>query len=181
MYKYNHYGNFKRWHWDALDDDDLVVKLSTPREHTWGSSGSKDPWIQWIWSTHSAEEERLLAAMHISYVKYRKEYPPLAPLPHFVHTDMIFNMIVPALIIRYVEKPGHNGPLSTLEPALLIEDHARCKSRSDGEDEDLLSRHSSRVKFTDLTLLWFIALWLFLKGLHYTRKFHGYCLLQVRI
>ena len=38
-------------------------------------------------------------------------------------------------------------------PALLVEDHARCKSRTDSEDEDLLSRHSSRVKFTDLTLL----------------------------
>ena len=66
-------------------------------------------------------------------------------------------------------------------PALLVEDHARCKSRTDSEDEDLLYRHSSRVKFTDLTLLWFIALCLFLKGLHYTRKFHCYCLLQVRI
>ena len=51
-----------------MDDDDLVVKLSTPREHTWGSNGSKDPWIQWIRSNHSAEEERLLAAMHMGQI-----------------------------------------------------------------------------------------------------------------
>ena len=36
-------------------------------------------------------------------------------------------------------------------PALLVEDHARCKSSSDSEYEDLQSRHSSRDKFTDLT------------------------------